>query len=130
MSQDFSVDQCSRCGKQVYKKTHADSSDLIFVGGSPIPLIYWHDVPGKTQRPSLILHDEYCPDCLVAEITDFVAKVKKLKPSKIDPSQVKCIPNKHRKTRSDVNTSKAVDMQSTMDQFIKPASESGIIHEQ
>ena len=83
------ADKCNRCGKVVIKRNHADSSDMVKTSDS---FLYMCDTKkGESGRPSLQLREYYgeehsrmyCLDCLVAEVTEWVEKVKKRGASEI-----------------------------------------------
>ena len=76
------ADKCSRCGKMVVKCGHADSSDMVKTMDS---FLYMCDMKtGEACRPSLQLKEYYgedqfrmyCLDCLVAEVAEWVEKMK------------------------------------------------------
>jgi hypothetical protein len=82
------ADKCNRCGKVVIKHDDSDSSDMIQTGDC---FLFLGDVlPHESSRPTLALkefnnnaHHLYCPDCLVAVVTDWVKELKKRPASKI-----------------------------------------------
>jgi hypothetical protein len=85
----FYADVCNRCGKKVVKRGEADSSDMVKTNDS---FLYLCDIkPLEAARPSLALKEycgvntdhTYCPDCLVAEVSEWVAKIKARGASKI-----------------------------------------------
>jgi hypothetical protein len=77
------ADKCNRCGKVVVKHNQSDSSDMIKTCDC---FLYLTDIKNnESSRPTLQLREycgpdqtrAYCPDCLVAEITEWVDKLKK-----------------------------------------------------
>lgn len=85
------ADKCNRCGKVVVKKSQSDSSDMVMTCDS---LLYMCDLrQGEGSRPTLQLKEYgcseenaprmYCLDCLLAEVTEWVEKMKARGASKI-----------------------------------------------
>ncbi len=119
------IDTCRRCGKCVVKSHEYSSSDLIHI--MKLELVFKGDVSEKDEgcRPTLVMLDEECcPDCFLAEITEWVNQLKKRKPSRIDgPAFVLGKPRKVRSDKGKPAPKKnhvAVDpRQSNMEQFIK-----------
>ena len=84
------ADCCERCGKTVVKRGQSSSSDMVMVRGGSF--LYMCDLQrGELSRPSMSLGvigdqgaaKEYCPDCLLAAVTEWVKAIKARGPSKI-----------------------------------------------
>lgn len=116
------VDVCARCRRAVVKDLAYDSSDMLDV---KIQITYLGDLKdGETSRPSIMRDTEYCPDCLIAELTEFIEMVKKRKPSKLSYPEIQISGGKKiRKPRSDKETIKPdlppCTRQTDMSEFIK-----------
>ena len=79
----YYIDVCFRCGKKVIKTSRSGSSDMVETSDG---FLYLCDVKkGESSRPSLQLRDynneymkrTYCLDCLLAEVSEWVMKMKK-----------------------------------------------------
>ncbi|MFA6358773.1 MAG: hypothetical protein WCY09_08985 [Candidatus Omnitrophota bacterium] len=117
----LTVDVCARCKKAVVKDNPYASSDMVVI---KIDASYLCDRNDNIPRPGINIDCELCPDCLLAEITDFVNKIKKIKPSELEYPEIQISGGKKiRKPRSDKETIKPdlppCTRQTDMSEFIK-----------
>jgi hypothetical protein len=118
----YNVDACLVCGKQIRKDNENATSDMVKVN---IDLEYMcsRDAEHKERPTLVIINGERCPDCLMAEITEFINVCKGIPKTKIGEDRI-ITPGtnvKLRRVRSDKGPKvPAVDpRQANMEQFIK-----------
>ena len=71
------ADVCDRCGRVAVKKQQGESSEMVvLLQETSTTLIYLGDIlPGESTRPTFRLDGKaFCPDCYLAEITEWVGK--------------------------------------------------------
>ena len=76
MSLQVVADVCKRCKRTLSKHSEGDSSDMLLIIVDTSILFLRELRSGEVGRPWFPLQGVWCPNCLIADLTEWVEKVR------------------------------------------------------